>query len=151
MKKLVLPFALVLTMAFGAIAQDTSVQDPNDPNAPEITFENETIDYGTINHGADGVREFKFKNTGKSPLIISSATGSCGCTTPEWPKEPIAPGSSGIIKVKYDTQRTGNFQKTVTLTSNAKTSRKTLTIKGNVKAPEDAGTVKPATAAPSAK
>ena len=144
MKKLILPFAMFMTMAFAGRAQETTTQDPNDPNAPEITFETETIDYGTIAHGASGVREFKFKNSGKTPLIISSATGSCGCTTPEWPKEPIAPGASSVIKVKYDTQRVGNFTKTVTLTSNAKTSRKVLTIKGNIKSPEDAGTPKPA-------
>lgn len=100
-------------------------------------FESETIDYGTIDNGSDGNREFKFTNVGTEPLIISNAKGSCGCTTPEWPKEPIAPGAAATIKVHYDTKRTGNFTKTVTLTSNATEPTKVLTIKGNVNAPAE--------------
>ncbi|MCB9185762.1 MAG: DUF1573 domain-containing protein [Flavobacteriales bacterium] len=100
-------------------------------------FESETIDYGTIENGSDGNREFKFTNVGTEPLIISNAKGSCGCTTPEWPKDPIAPGASATIKVHYDTKRTGNFTKTVTLTSNATEATKVLTIKGNVNAPAE--------------
>ncbi|MBI2966554.1 MAG: DUF1573 domain-containing protein [Bacteroidetes bacterium] len=101
-------------------------------DAPDIIFESETVDYGTIPHGSSGVREFKFKNVGKTPLIISNARGSCGCTVPEWPKEPVMPGQSNVIKVSYDTKRSGKFTKTVTLTSNAKTATKVLTIKGDV-------------------
>lgn len=104
----------------------------DDPNAPEIQFTSETIDYGTIEHNADGNREFKFKNTGKSPLIITNCKGSCGCTVPTWPKEPIAPGATASIKVKYATDRVGPFTKTVTVTSNAKTPTKTLKITGKV-------------------
>lgn len=101
-----------------------------------MLFESETIDYGTIPHGADGKREFVFVNNGNKPLIISAATGSCGCTVPSSPKEPIPPGGRGVIGVKYDTNRTGAFQKTVTVTSNANEPSKTLTIKGNVLADE---------------
>ncbi len=110
---------------------------PDNPNAPEITFESEIHDYGTIKQGADGGCEFKFKNTGKDPLIISNARGSCGCTVPTWPKEPIMKGQTGSIKVHYDTKRVGAFTKTVTLNSNAKTDPKVLTIKGVVEASED--------------
>jgi hypothetical protein len=112
-----------------------SVIESIDPNAPDMTFENETIDFGTIEYGADGIRMFKFKNTGKSPLLITEVKGQCGCTTlPDgWPKEPIKPGASGTIKVKYDTQRPGTFDKKVTITSNAKISSKMVTIKGVVK------------------
>ena len=127
---------LSIGMLFGCCllsAQETSVQNPVNPNAPEIVFETETIDYGTIEHNANGVREFKFKNTGKEPLVISNGVGSCGCTVPEWPKEPIKPGESGVVKVKYATDRVGAFEKTVTLTSNAKSSTKVLKIKGTVK------------------
>ena len=106
------------------------------PNAPEITFETEVINYGTLEKGADGVREFKFTNTGKSPLIISNARGSCGCTVPTWPKEPIKPGESSSIKVKYDTNRPGPINKSVTITSNAKTPTKVLRIKGNIEVPQ---------------
>ena len=104
------------------------------PNAPEAEFEKEVIDYGTIEYNSNGEREFKFKNTGKEPLIISNCQASCGCTTPACPKEPIGPGSSGVIKVKYDSNRVGVFTKTVTVTSNAKTPSVTLMIKGTIEA-----------------
>ena len=110
---------------------------PNNPNSPEIAFENEMHDYGTIKQGADGSCEFKFKNTGKDPLIISNARGSCGCTVPTWPKEPIMKGQTGVIKVHYDTKRVGAFTKTVTLNSNAKTDTRVLTIKGIVEASDE--------------
>ncbi len=97
-----------------------------------IVFESETIDYGTIPHNADGKREFHFTNNGNQPLIISNAQGSCGCTVPTYPKEPIAPGAKGVIGVKYATDRVGAFTKTVTLTTNASEPTKVLTIKGNV-------------------
>ncbi|HEY0092037.1 MAG TPA: DUF1573 domain-containing protein [Flavobacterium sp.] len=97
-----------------------------------IVFESDTVDYGTINQNADGKREFTFTNNGNKPLIISNAQGSCGCTVPTYPKEPIAPGAKGVIGVKYDTNRVGAFTKTVTLTTNAAEPTKTLTIKGNV-------------------
>ena len=101
----------------------------------EITFEKELHDFGTIANGANGTYEFKFKNTGKEPLIITEAHGSCGCTVPTYPKNtPIKPGDSEIIKVTYDTKRTGSFTKTVTITSNAKTPSKVITIKGVVEA-----------------
>ena len=98
-----------------------------------MLFENETIDYGTIPHNADGKREFVFVNNGSKPLIITNATGSCGCTVPSFPKEPIAPGAKATIGVKYATDRVGAFTKTVTVTSNAEGSEsKVLTIKGTV-------------------
>jgi len=134
MKKIALLFT---TLTLGALsyvnAQETAT--PANPNAANFKFEEEIHDYGTINQGANGAYFFKFKNTGKEPLIISNATGSCGCTVPEWPKEPIKPGGESQIKVTYDTKRIGAFQKTVTLTSNAKEATKVLTIKGNILAP----------------
>lgn len=98
-----------------------------------MLFETETIDYGTIAHNADGKREFVFTNNGNKPLIITNTQGSCGCTVPTSPKEPILPGAKGIIGVKYATDRVGAFEKKVTVTSNAEGfPSKTLTIKGNV-------------------
>jgi outer membrane lipoprotein-sorting protein len=98
-----------------------------------MVFVNETIDYGTVAHNADGKREFVFTNNGNKPLIITNTQGSCGCTVPTSPKEPIAPGAKGIIGVKYATDRVGPFTKTVTVTSNAAgQATKTLTIKGTV-------------------
>ena len=98
-----------------------------------MLFENETIDYGTLPHNADGKREFVFVNNGNKPLIITNATGSCGCTVPSFPKEPILPGAKAVIGVKYATDRVGAFTKTVTVTSNAEGSAsKVLTIKGTI-------------------
>jgi hypothetical protein len=103
-----------------------------------MVFVSETIDYGTVAANSDGKREFVFTNNGNKPLIITNATGSCGCTVPTYSKEPIAPGAKGVIGVKYDTSRAGQpFTKTVTITSNATgTPSKTLTIKGTVLAAE---------------
>ena len=141
MKKTILSVAAVIFTAFICNAQatpapqpqNTATVAPENPNAPDIVFENENIDYGTIENDADGNREFKFKNKGKEPLIIYSATGSCGCTVPTAPKDPIKPGESAVIKVHYDTKRVGSFEKTVTVSSNAKSPSKTLKIHGTVK------------------
>ena len=103
------------------------------PKAPSVEgagmiFENETIDYGTIPHNADGKREFVFVNNGNKPLVIESTQGSCGCTVPTTPKDPIAPGAKGVIGVKYATDRVGAFEKTVTVKSNA-AGKETMVIK----------------------
>jgi len=104
-----------------------------DPNAPVFEFEKKIVDYGAIEKGSEGVYDFKFKNIGKSPLIISNVKGSCGCTVPSAPKEPIMPGTSGVIKVKYDTNRVGPISKTITITSNASEPKKVIRVKGLVK------------------
>lgn len=123
----------ISTLALVFAAQFSFAQaSAENPNAPEITFEKEVIDYGTIEKGANGVRFFEFTNTGKEPLIITKANGSCGCTVPSWPKQPIAPGDKAQIKVKYDTQRIGPINKSVTVHSNAKTPVKVLRIRGKV-------------------
>jgi len=98
-----------------------------------MLFENETIDYGTIPHNADGKREFVFVNNGTKPLKIESTQGSCGCTVPTKPEGEIAPGAKGTIGVKYATDRVGKFTKTVTIKSNAVGQEtKVVTIKGEV-------------------
>jgi len=108
-------------------------------NGAQISFEKETHDYGTIKNGANGTCTFEFKNTGNAPLILSNAKGSCGCTVPTWPKEPIAPGATAVISVKYDTKRQGAINKSVTITSNATNEpNKVIRIKGTVlPAPEN--------------
>ena len=125
--------ALTVFAVIGSKAQNAPTNTQDNPNAPEMTFESEVIDYGTVDYNSDGTREFKFKNTGKEPLIIQSATGSCGCTVPTPPKDPVKPGETAVIKVHYDTKRVGNFEKTVTVVSNSKTPSKVLKIKGVVK------------------
>ena len=109
----------------GVYAQDTTAK---------IEFKSETIDYGEISKGSDGVRVFEFTNTGNAPLVISNVRSSCGCTIPKKPEEPILPGKTGQIEVKYDTNRVGPIRKAITVTSNADTATKVLKIKGTVKA-----------------
>ena len=100
---------------------------------PEISFEKTVIDYGTVNKGDNGVREFVFKNSGNAPLIISNVKSTCGCTIPKNPEKPILPGESEKIQVKYDTKRVGFIRKSITVTSNAASSPTTiLKIKGQV-------------------
>ncbi len=98
----------------------------------DIEFKTESIDYGQIPKGSDGVRIFEFTNTGNEPLVISDVKSSCGCTVPEKPKGPIQPGETSSIKVKYDTKRVGKIRKTITVYSNAKEPIKALKIKGEV-------------------
>tara|TARA_B100000497_G_C7695759_1_gene424880 strand:- start:3660 stop:4058 length:399 start_codon:yes stop_codon:yes gene_type:complete len=98
----------------------------------KISFKNETVDYGKIVKGSDGVRVFEFTNTGDAELVITNVKSSCGCTVPKKPEEPIAPGASGSIEVKYDTNRVGPIRKTVTVYSNADEPIKALKIKGEV-------------------
>lgn len=131
MKKFALSFSLFFAALTFAFAQDATTSVEASSGAV-LTFETEVIDYGTIPQNADGVRMFKFTNTGTAPLIISNAKGSCGCTVPSWPKQPINPGESGEIKVKYATNRLGPINKSVTVTSNSEKPTTVLRIKGNV-------------------
>ncbi|MBK8846566.1 MAG: DUF1573 domain-containing protein [Bacteroidetes bacterium] len=145
MKKILIMAVMALgSMAVNAQTNDAAatpatatVDNSNNPNAPDIVFMEETHDFGTLPYSGNGETDFKFTNKGKEPLIISNARGSCGCTVPEWPKEPIMPGQSAAIHVKYDTKRVGQFTKTITVTSNAKASTKVITIKGNVMSQEE--------------
>lgn len=143
MKKLILSLSLLSLFAVSGVAQDASkaaatTQQPVNPNQADMKFDKMVHDYGTIKQGADGGCEFKFTNTGKEPLIISNCQGSCGCTVPSCPKEPILPGKTGVIKVHYDTKRVGPITKTVMVQSNAKSGQLTLQIKGTVEAaPQD--------------
>lgn len=98
----------------------------------KIEFKQQVIDYGEITKGSDGVRVFEFTNTGDIPLVISDVRSSCGCTIPKKPEAPIAPGATGQIEVKYDTNRVGPIRKTVTVQSNADTPTVAVKIKGKV-------------------
>lgn len=123
---------LSLVMLAGAFFATSTVKAQPESGA-KIEFEKEVHDYGNVKYGANGTCTFEFKNTGNAPLIISKATGSCGCTVPSWPKEPIAPGAKGTITVKYDTKRPGPISKSVTITSNASNEpSKVIRIKGTV-------------------
>lgn len=134
MKSFILVLVVVVCSTSIAFSQTMSAKDSIKAakNAPFMLFENTTHDYGTIPYNGDGTCEFKFKNTGKSPLIISNCQASCGCTVPDWPKDPIQKGATAIIKVKYNTTRVGLIQKTITVTSNSLNSPVILNIKGTV-------------------
>jgi len=142
MKKGMLFMTLMVSALFGFQAAAQEVVQ-----GPAITIDKETHDYGNISYEANGECEFTITNSGTEPLIITGARGSCGCTVPTYPQEPIAPGQSAVIKVTYDTKRPGPFTKSVTVTSNASNEpTKTVYIKGNVAPkPEGAAPVAPAT------
>src|SRR5690606_20971857 len=150
MKKLF--FILGLTLASSQLMAQTATATPQTKKetSKKVKKEKEAVikfeatdnkhDFGTIPEGPAAEYVFKFKNTGKAPLIIQSASASCGCTTPEWPKEPILPGKKGELKVSYNTKgRVGPFTKSVFIMSNAANGtngRYELTITGTVKKAE---------------
>lgn len=106
-------------------------------NAGVLSFETEEIDYGTIPQHADGVKIFKFTNTGATPIVITQVKTSCGCTVPTYSKEPVVAGGTGEIQIKYATDRIGVFTKTITIVSNASEPNKVIKIKGEVLKPEE--------------
>ena len=122
MKKFIAIAIFVVAGLGTAMAQETA----------KIEFKSETIDYGEIEKGSDGVRIFEFTNTGNAPLVIANVTSSCGCTIPKKPEEPIKPGETGEIQVKYNTKLVGPIRKTITVYSNAEEATKSLKIKGRV-------------------
>ena len=132
MKKLFL-LSLFVSMAMTVVNAQETKTDEIPANGPKIQFTELEHNYGTIQKGGDGNCEFTFTNEGNEPLILSNVRASCGCTTPSWTKEPIMPGKTGTIKVRYNTNNVGGFTKTITVTSNAVDNpRVTLKIKGKV-------------------
>ena len=140
MKKLFFVFAFLFVATF-ANAQGV------------IKFKSESHDFNKIEEGVQATHTFEFTNTGTAPVVISNAQASCGCTTPDWTKEPVMPGKTGKVTASFNSQgRPGNFSKTVTVISNSETPQIVLTIKGDVnpkgaeKSVESAAPVAPATA-----
>jgi hypothetical protein len=139
MKKMIFALSLIAFSGTAAFAQEKKISAATAATAltaDNLAFKADAFNFGNLEEGAPADHIFEFKNTGKEPIIIERVQPSCGCTTPEWTKEPIAPGKTGIVKASYGTQgRPGAFDKTLTVFSNAGT--KVLTIKGMVeKAPE---------------
>lgn len=137
MKRVFTAIAITFCLASGLNAQNKDnvgvTQNPATPASnADIKFDKTTHDFGTVKWGGNGDCEFKFTNTGKDPLILSNCQGSCGCTVPTCPKEPILPGKTGSIKVHYDTKRPGPINKQVSVQSNAKSGTQTLKITGTV-------------------
>jgi hypothetical protein len=103
-------------------------------DAPKVKFEKEIYDFGVIEQGEKVQFDFKFKNEGKTPLIITDATATCGCTVPEYPKQPVKPGEEGTIKVVFDSAgKEGMQDKQVTIFSNANPEADKLHLVGEVK------------------
>lgn len=142
MKKVLFALAIAAAAISAApttvMAQQEAVKKAVDKNAPKFEFAGgETHDFGNLTDQKNGEYTFQFKNSGKTPLIITAASASCGCTVPEFPKEPILPGKKGEIKVTYNTAgKSGPFDKTVYIQSNAPSNvagdRYEIHIKGSV-------------------
>lgn len=141
MRKAIFTLSLIVValIGFNANAQEVGA------SGATMKIDKDVHDYGTIEQGANGECVFVVTNTGTEPLILSRCKGSCGCTVPSCPQEPIAPGASANIKVKYDTNRVGPINKSVTITSNSGTEpSKIIRIKGQIKAkPTDGTTTTP--------
>ena len=131
----------VLTGSCNSDLQNASVNagdvyvsgNSQNPQLPQLSFDAEVFNFGLLTQGEKVSHDFYFKNTGKKPLIISAAEGSCGCTVPEYPKDPIAPGESGVIKVTFNTEsKSGTQEKTVTLVTNCEPSTRLLRIQAEI-------------------
>jgi len=136
MKKLFI--ALVCMSICGAATaqekQTAKTENAANSNAGKFKFKEETHDFGEVAEGPTAETDFEFKNVGKEPILITEAHGSCGCTVPQWPKEPIMPGKKAKIHVTYNTSgRPGPITKDVFITSNAQQSPMVLHIRGTVK------------------
>lgn len=132
------------TVAPAVIAPSNTITDPNQPKPSNAKIEfvgGDSHNFGDVQEAGQIEHIFKFKNSGIEPLVLSDVRASCGCTTPSWPKEPVLPGETKDIKVQYNTAgRPGNFNKTITITSNATEPTTRLTITGNVIKAETGGT-----------
>ncbi|NJW54006.1 DUF1573 domain-containing protein [Salinimicrobium oceani] len=148
MKKGILLMALVAAFNFTSCKDDASnkvkaenvedaaVRDAQDVVYPEISFEKTEHDFGTIAQGTNVEHTFTFTNTGKAPLVITNASSSCGCTVPTWTKEPIAPGETGEMLVKFNGSGQNQVTKTVTITANTESGKEQLKIKAFVEPKE---------------
>lgn len=137
MKKLFLAI-MAASMLMAACHSNSGTTASNDAVAtadkPVMKFEKETHDFGKIKTGDIVNYDFKFTNTGKSPLIITGASASCGCTTPVWPKEPVKPGESGVIKVTFDSKgKMGLQDKQILVTANTNPAQNIVHLIGEVK------------------
>ncbi len=134
MKKLLFlaVFAVVSVTAFAQELRGTIGKGEVQTDVAVFALENTTHDFGKIKQGEPVTHEFKFTNTGKTPLVITNVKPSCGCTTPDWSREPIMPGGQGFIKATFNAGTVGAFNKTITVTANIESGFMQLSIKGEV-------------------
>ena len=126
----------ILVLALGTWGCTNTPEEKARKNKQEIWFEEYMHDYGEMEQDGDGSWSFIFKNLGEEAFVINRVRSTCGCTVPEWPREPIEPGASGEITVIYNTRTTGTFLKSVIVYSTAANSPVKLQIKGKVVAKE---------------
>lgn len=120
------------------VTNGASANGSGNGSLPQIKFEEEIHDFGRITQGEKVSYAFKFTNTGESNLIVSSAAGSCGCTVPEWPKEPILPGKEGKINVVFSSEgKSGMQEKTITIVTNCEPATQEIRIKTNIIVPTE--------------
>jgi hypothetical protein len=132
--------ALFLSACGGGSTEGAGEQEITTENVEAtttISFENDLYDFGSITQGEKVTHTFYFTNTGEADLVIVSAKGSCGCTVPEWPKEPIAPGEQGEVKVVFNSEgKKGKQHKRVSIIANTEPATTAVTLKGDVIVPE---------------
>jgi hypothetical protein len=140
MKTLILLLSLSIA-SLSLVAQEKQLEKPvratSTAEEATIVFNTDAFDYGEIQYMGDGECTFTFENTGKEPIMLTGVRASCGCTAPNWSKDPIKPGDTGEIKVKYNTRIVGPFNKTITVNSNGTPSHIVLKIKGRVLPKQD--------------
>ena len=144
MKKLFLLSFVFAAFSMVAVAQSTEPTTPTKTEeaipatgGPIMSLESNTVDYGTMKQHGEPLRKVSFTNTGTEPLVIKNARGSCGCTVPTWPKEPILPGASADIEIRYATNRLGKINKTVKITTNEGGDPHVIKVVGNILKPEE--------------
>ena len=153
MRKITVTLGIVLGLGFGACnnqpKEEITTDVVNNPETaaettdelakedlPVMTFEEEVFEFGDITQGEKVYHSYQFKNTGKTDLVITSASATCGCTVPKWPKKPLAPGEGGIIEVVFNSEgKKGLQHKKVTVIANTHPSTNVVALKGNVIAP----------------
>jgi len=127
---------VLVALVFCTAACSSTPEEKAKGQGQEIWFEEYMHDYGQLEQDGDGSWSFDFKNLGEKAFVINRVRSTCGCTVPDWPREPIEPGASGKITVKYNTATTGTFLKSVVVYSSAANSPVKLQIKGKVVAAE---------------
>lgn len=141
MKKIILLSFALAAFSMVAVAQTAEpikvLPLEQKEGGPIMTLESNTVDYGTIKQHGEPLRTVKFTNTGTEPLVIKNARGSCGCTVPTWPKEPILPGAEAEIEIRYATNRLGKINKTVKITTNEGGDPHVIKVVGKILKPEE--------------
>lgn len=150
MKKTIFLLAVMMAFAFTS-CKDNAAEKVSEDNVaaaaerdaeagkfPVMAFEESVFDFGTIEQGTPQEHKFKFTNTGETDLVIVDAKSSCGCTVPEYPKTPVAPGETGELLVKFNGSGKNQVSKTVTITANTQSGKETISIKAFVNAKEGA-------------